>query len=149
MALCQTPITSFVLLQVDPLALLVPENLLNIKHIEEILPLLDSVCEHWPGVAIFLFGSRACGKQKEYSDWDLGISSGSSSLDTKTFFSIQNLIDEKSENLPRSVDVVNLDQAPIWFLQNIQQSFVFLKGNVSAQQFFLGVMNGIKKSEQV
>ena len=54
-------------------------------------------------------------------------------------------VEDIVDDLPRSVDVVNLDNAPLWFLEGIDYDPIYLGGKQGAFEFFLGVLNGIKK----
>ena len=46
-----------------------------------------------------------------------------------------------------SVDLVNLDQAPHWFLAGIDYEPIFLGGDREAFIHFKGVLHGIQKGE--
>ncbi|MFH1356789.1 MAG: nucleotidyltransferase domain-containing protein [bacterium] len=133
-------------LEVDPLSLLFPISLDNdFEYQEEILPVVKEVCNKYPDIAVVLLGSRAKGNSKKYSDWDLGITKGGEELTTREYFRIKDFIEDLVDDLPRMVDVVNLDKAPIWFLQEMDYTPKYLGGLKNAYDFFLGVLNGIKK----
>lgn len=129
----------------DPLKLLVPALSETFAHQQEILPLVKAVTQDHLLLAVGLFGSRACGKAKTYSDWDLGVTQGDQALSTKDYLSLKNEIQDLADDLPRCVDVINLDQAPGWFLKNITYQPVFLGGNEKSWQYFLGVLDGIQR----
>src|SRR5262245_24703519 len=62
-------------LHMDPFELAVPQSNFSakIKHVDEIRPLVARLKREAPHAAIVLIGSRATGKAKPYSDWDLGV----------------------------------------------------------------------------
>lgn len=133
-------------LNVDPLELLAPifsqtQNL----QIEEILPLIKKMAAKYQQVAFGLFGSRAKGMAKKFSDWDIGITGGSAALNTGQYSKIKNEIMDLAEDLPRSVDVIFLDAAPLWFWEEMDYTPVFLAGDEKSWQYFLGVLHGIQK----
>ncbi len=61
-----------------------------------------------PGVDIYLFGSRAKGKETPYSDVDIAIKS--SDLNPKDLAWIRFMIEES--NFPFKVDLIDLSKAP-------------------------------------
>ncbi len=134
------------LLDKDPLQLLTPYRVdLKIEFTDEIIPIVQDIANKYPDVAVMLLGSRAKGKEKKYSDWDLGVTKGSKGLTTKEYFAVKSFVEDIVDDLPRSVDVVNLDNAPLWFLEGIDYDPIYLGGKQGAFEFFLGVLNGIKK----
>ena len=52
------------------------------------------------------------------------------------------------EDFPFTVDFVNLDQSPDWFLEAMTDSPQRLAGEPGAFQFFQGVVHGIQKRHQ-
>lgn len=134
-------------LNVDPLQLLSPITSKNdIPKLEEISPIVLACSKVSPQVAVILLGSRAAGKAQQYSDWDLGITGGTQPLTTKEFLRIRQIADDLKEDLPRDVDIINLDDAPEWFLKGIRYSPRFLAGNESSWAYFMGVLHGIQKA---
>jgi predicted nucleotidyltransferase len=111
----------------------------------EILPIANILTKEFLEIAVILLGSRARGNAKKYSDWDMGVTLGKKQLSTEEYFKIKNRVEDLSDNLPRSVDVINLDVAPSWFLRKIDYDPPLLDGQKSAYIFFLGVLHGIKK----
>jgi len=136
-------------LEEDPLKLLVPALSESPSHSQEILPLVKKITQDDPSLAVSLFGSRASGKAKKYSDWDLGITQGHHALSTKNYLSLKNKIDDLAEDLPRFIDLINLDQAPLWFFKKITYEPIFLGGNEKNWQYFLGVLDGIRRQGQI
>lgn len=56
---------------------------------------------------VFLFGSRATGEARKWSDWDIGIK-GKDRLPLLTMFQIKD--DLENSNIPYRVDVVDLNR---------------------------------------
>lgn len=134
-------------LKVDPLQLLTPiPSEGGIPKLEEIAPIVAACCRVSPQVAVVLLGSRVRGGAQEYSDWDLGVTGGVHQITTKEFLHIKQLVEDLKENLPRDVDVINLDEAPEWFLKGINYSPRFLSGNESSWNYFMGVLHGVQKA---
>lgn len=75
------------------------------KSIEALKTYLTS---RLPGVEIYLFGSRAKGKETSCSDVDIAIKS--SDLDPKDLAWIRFMIEES--NFPYKVDLIDLAKAP-------------------------------------
>lgn len=132
-------------LNVNAKDLIVPAEI-EIKDVEEIKGIVNELSSV-PGLAIMLLGSRAKGSAKKYSDWDLGITRGDKPLTAREYLRLRGIVGELAENLPRKVDVVNLDSAPLWFLESIDYDPLFLGGNKNSYNFFKGVLNGIRKGE--
>jgi len=134
-------------LNCDPLSLLVPLTTQEkIDQLDEIRPLIKNLIGLHPKLAVGLLGSRASGHAKKYSDWDLGITGGMAPIDGSEFLRLKSWVDDWAEDLPRFVDLINLDQAPQWFLQEIHYSPIFLGGDQSTWYYFLGRLHGTKKS---
>ncbi len=134
-------------LQTDPLQLLIPiSSESDIPKLEEIAPIIKACCVISPRIAVGLLGSRAKGTAKQYSDWDIGITGGQQLLSAQDSLQIQRIVDDLKEDLPRDVDVVNLDAAPQWFLKGILYTPRFLSGNESSWNYFMGVLHGIQKA---
>jgi len=53
-----------------------------------------------------------------------------------------------SDDLVHVVDIINLDQAPRWFLAKIDYEPVLLDGDVESFIHFQGVLDGTKRSDQ-
>ena len=94
-----------------------------------------------------LLGSHARGRARKYSDWDIGVFGHPKPLTGMAYLPLKNAVEEWSEDLVREVDLVNLNQAPAWFLL-AQAPPHFLGGNHEAYTYFLGVLDGIKHCEQ-
>ena len=85
---------------------------------------LSNFCEHHQA-SLFLFGSQARGANKIGSDWDFGIFFRKKDEDRSLRRLKQNL---QSRTFPYRIDVLNLGQAPSWFLESIQEESILLKG---------------------
>jgi len=124
-----------------------------IEPIERDRPVVDEIdgiikeLSQRSGVAVILLGSRARGKPEKYSDWDLGITGGEKPFGGREFLSLRGRVAELAENLPRKVDLVNLDAAPLWFLQSIDYEPIFLGGDEGTFLHFKGVLYGIGQCE--
>lgn len=131
------------ILNADPRELIEPiqSKIQNIEEIESIVRELASQ----RGVAVILLGSRADGSAKKYSDWDLGVTRAEIPINDREFLRMKGRVGELADNLPRKVDLVNLDAAPYWFLHLINYSVIFLGGDSNSFHHFRGVLDGIKK----
>src|SRR3989338_4929904 len=117
------------ILKVDPLALMTPvSEIKGIPHGEELRPVIGPLIRQDKKIAVVLIGSRASGKAKYYSDWDLGIVRYPEPITGIEYLQFKNKVEEMTDNLVRSVDLVNLNQAPAWFLEGLS-SIIFLDGN--------------------
>jgi predicted nucleotidyltransferase len=137
-------------LQMDPMDLATPRSdfTAKAKHGDEIRPLVARLAKESPGAAVLLLGSRASGKAKNYSDWDLGIFGYPAPLSGLEYLRLKGIVEEMSEDLVRQVDLVHLNQAPLWFLEDLSSGpIIFLDGNKEAWVYFQGVMHGIKKEK--
>ncbi len=77
-----------------------------IKEQEIIIRLLDAL---FPGVKIYLFGSRARGTAKPFSDTDLAIDTGKK-LNFLEISKARNVLE--GLNLPLMIDVVDMNTIP-------------------------------------
>jgi predicted nucleotidyltransferase len=133
-------------LKIDPLDLLVRmPHQTCLPHQEELGPLIRELTEFNRKMAIGLFGSRARGDAKKYSDWDLGVTGGTTPITSHDYLQLKDRLDDLAEDLPRFVDLINLDRAPPWFLREIDYEPLFLGGDQARWQYFLGVLHGTQK----
>ena len=130
-------------LGVDPL-LLITSSKSYTENIEEIKSVLEALTT-MPKLAVVLLGSRAKGSYKKYSDWDLGVTRGSLPVTGREFLRMRGRVSDLADNLPRKVDLVNLDAAPEWFLLSIDYELIFLVGSFESYQYLKGVLHGIKQ----
>jgi predicted nucleotidyltransferase len=132
-------------LHVDPLWLLQPQK--KAKQAAGIQELAEKIARKDCRFAIGLFGSRAKKTAKKYSDWDIGITKGPQGLSAHEYFSLKTFVSDLVDDWPQSVDVINLDQAPPWFLKGIDYKPIFLGGNQESWIFFEGVLYGTKRKD--
>ncbi len=92
-----------------------------------IATLIDQLHLEFPNVTFVLFGSRATGRAKKYSDWDLGVFS-SDGIDHALYRKIARRKDDLAEDLPYFVDVVNLSCADASFLREASRGWTYLTG---------------------
>ncbi len=135
-------------LQIDPLDLFLPVSPLpaSIPLAEEIGPIVARLVKKNRKMAVVLLGSRAAGKGRPYSDWDLGIFSIQSPISGLESLRLKRQVGEMSENLVREVDLINLNQAPVWFLENLE--ILFLDGDKESFFYLKGLIDGIQKEKQ-
>ncbi|MBI2066739.1 MAG: nucleotidyltransferase domain-containing protein [Deltaproteobacteria bacterium] len=134
-------------LRADPLELIQAKADLprSIKGGDEVKGLVGQIMKEDKKMAVFLLGSRALGKAKKYSDWDLGVIRYPEPISGREFLRLKVKVEEWSDSLIRTVDLVNLNVAPEWFLGEMRSQPVFLAGNTEAAAYFLGILDGIKK----
>ena len=94
---------------------------------QEIAPLVDQLHSEFPDITFILFGSRAKGRGRKYSDWDLGVYC-KEGLSHQRYRSIVRRKEDLVENSPYLVDLVNLNNADSSFLKKISKHWVFLTG---------------------
>ncbi len=94
---------------------------------EEIAEVVDNLHQRFPDVTFVLFGSRAKGTAKKYSDYDLGAYS-SQGLSHRLFSKILLAKDDLEEDLPFMIDLVNLTRASPDFLRRLAAHWSFLSG---------------------
>lgn len=131
-------------LQVDPIELVeaCDTSKIDSAEIEKIVSYLSLE----KGMAVALLGSRANGKSQKFSDWDIGVTRGSKKpISGREFLRLRAWVGEVADDLARKVDLVNLDEAPQWFLESIDYEPIFLGGDKETFERFMGVLDGIKK----
>ena len=99
-------------------------------------------------LAFILIGSRAKGTSSKHSDWDVAISAGADALSTEEYLALKSAIEDAVDDFPVSVDLVNFDAAPAWFLANIVYAPRLLVGNEFTFARAMGVISGSKKIRQ-
>lgn len=96
-----------------------------------IADLLDRLLQAEPGMAVVLFGSRARGSAKPYSDYDIGIYR----VEPMAFADFSQLLDLASiwndESLS-TVQLVDFNRADTDLLHRVADDLVFLAGSYSA-----------------
>ena len=107
-----------------------------IKLVEE---LHRNFSSNYPELSVLLFGSRAKGKARKFSDYDLGVTAGSKTISSRDFLAMKELILNQSDNFAWKVDLANLDQAPTWFLSDLgSEPTKRLVGSIESYNFFKG-----------
>ena len=106
----------------------------------------DTVNQIAPNRGFFLYGSRAKGTSREFSDYDIGVTGGEDKLDWREFLKIKQRLEEACENLPVKVSILNFDDAPDNFISDFDSPIEFLGGNHEAFTYFKGHLNGRKKA---
>ena len=132
----------------DPLELAIPvsDSDIPVKGIDEIRPIVAALVKHDKRIAVILIGSRARKRHHPHADWDIGVTGCDRPLDHAEHLEIKGIVDDLAEDLPHSVDVINLDAAPRWFLEGIDYDPVFLDGDRGGFLHFKGVLDGIKRT---
>lgn len=136
-------------LKTDPLEIIEPRSAFSakIESIDEIRPIVARLIQENPQMAVVLLGSRVRGKARTYSDWDIGVSKYPDALSGREYLKLKGLAEELSESLVRTVDLVNLNQAPGWFLEGVGRDILFLDGNEAAFTYLKGLLDGIQKEK--
>ena len=134
----------------DPLELIVPAGDMPAlaEHFDEIRPIIAALLRRNPGIAVVLLGSRAKGRAKAFSDWDLGLTRPAAPIRGDEFLALRRVAADLAEDLVRNVDVVNLDAAPDWFWEGLNYEPVFLDGDRESFSFLKGMLHGIKKNHK-
>ena len=89
-----------------------------------------------PGAAFILFGSRARGEARRYSDYDLGLFS-STALEFPLYSLLLDRVTEWNEESLLTAQLVNLTRAEPAFLAEVSEDAVFLAGSHAAWCAFL------------
>jgi predicted nucleotidyltransferase len=134
----------------DSLELIVPAGDMPAlgEHFDEIRPIIAALFRRNPGIAVVLLGSRAKGRAKAFSDWDLGVTRPGAPIKGEEFLALRRVAADLAEDLVRNVDVVNLDAAPDWFWEGLDYEPVFLDGDRESYSFLKGMLHGIKKNHK-
>lgn len=91
------------------------------KHIDILKTIFEKHLAEQADIKVYLFGSRATGKFKEFSDIDVAIKSKDTNLKDK-LFRIQDDLEESE--LPFKVDLLNWDEIAKEYLSNIKKQKV-------------------------
>jgi predicted nucleotidyltransferase len=98
--------------------------------------------------AFFLFGSRATGKARKFSDYDIGVTGGEKQLTWQEFLDIKERLAILCDDLPVKVSLLNFDSAPNSFLDDFESTLKFLIGDQGAFLYFRGFLDGRKKAKK-
>jgi len=118
-----------------------------IKDLAEIKSIIDHLVAADPKIAVVLLGSRAKGKSRKFSDWDLGITRIPDLIDGDLYLKLRGEIEYLADDLQRGVDLINIDAAPLWFFEGIDYDPIFLDGNREGFAHLMGVIHGIRKGK--
>lgn len=99
--------------------------------IEVITPVIDRLQADFSNVAFILFGSRAKGVSKKYSDWDIGVYR-SGGLPHEVYREIVQKKNDLAEDLPFFIDIVNFNNADASFLREAAKGWSFLTGSLQS-----------------
>jgi len=94
-------------------------------------PLIDLLVTQFPQYSFILFGSRAGGRARRYSDIDIGVQGSAGPLQLSDWSKIRDIVDGAAEDLPYLIDVVDLGRADQGFLQSVKKRAIFLGGSLS------------------
>ena len=89
--------------------------------------LVDNLQTAFPRTTFILFGSRASGRARRYSDFDIG-AYRQDKIETDEYLDMIALKNDLEEQCPYFIDLVNLTAADLPFLAGIRDSLVFLGG---------------------
>jgi len=119
-----------VALKKEPQELLVNKSTFRgVDHEALVAGLVDELRRKSADVTFVLFGSRARGTHKNYSDIDIGCFK-QSNMEHSEFRKMLVLAKELAEPLPVAVDLVNLNAAGPGFLKNAAKDWKFLTGSM-------------------
>ncbi|RIL10329.1 MAG: hypothetical protein DCC75_04575 [Proteobacteria bacterium] len=96
-----------------------------------IAEVLDKLQKRYPDIAFVLFGSRATGSARKYSDFDIGVYK-LKELGFEQYLQMVQLKDQLAENSPYIIDLVNLNSADEEFLRSIMLESRFITGSTLA-----------------
>lgn len=133
----------------DALELMSPSSPIeaSLDCINEIKPIVAKIIQKNKTLAVVLLGSRAQNKAKKYSDWDIGVYGYPEALSGRDYLRLKRMVDDASQTLVREVDLVNLNQAPLWFLEDMGGSIIFLDGNKLPFCYLEGYLHGLQKEK--
>lgn len=98
------------------------------SSLEPVAKTVDILSKEFGDITFVLFGSRAKGISHKYSDWDIGVYKDGE-FSHSDYRKIIRKKDELVEGLPFFVDVVNLNRADQYFLNEAAKDWIFLGGS--------------------
>lgn len=123
-----------------------PNNLINsdtppsLYLTRGIASAIDRLAKRFPELTFTLFGSRARGTAKTFSDWDIGFFS-SNQVNHETHLELLDFVDDLNNELDIEIDAINLNEAKAHFLIENKDDFLFLKGSLSDWLQFKTTLN--------
>ncbi|MBI2083763.1 MAG: nucleotidyltransferase domain-containing protein [Deltaproteobacteria bacterium] len=115
-------------LELKPSEVLTEKKKEDSQSFQKIAAVVDQLHQEFPTITFVLFGSRTQKRAHRYSDWDIGAFS-KKGLPHPIYRKLLRRKDELVESLPVMIDLINLNRAPITFLQEISKNWLFLSGN--------------------
>jgi predicted nucleotidyltransferase len=119
------------LLDLTPGEALTKNNISKAQHALEIAELISSLSMKAPDCSFVLFGSRARGTNRTYSDYDIGVYR-KNGLAFKTISKLMDLCSEWNEKKHYDVNISNLNIADNDFLKEISKDWIFLGGDFTS-----------------
>ena len=114
-------------LNIDP-RLLLKEKEIEFKDAFNVIPIIKKYSNQISEKhCFFLFGSRACGFAKKYSDYDIAYCG----FDGDRGLEIKEDLLQAFDDYPVKIDLLNFDNAPSWFLKECNPEFIFISGSKS------------------
>ncbi|MBX7148266.1 nucleotidyltransferase domain-containing protein [bacterium] len=101
--------------------------------------LIDALHSAYPHITFFLFGSRARGLYKKFSDYDVGCYA-QKGISLEEYFKLIDIKDDwcdKEENVLYQVDLVNFCRADKDFIDDNKKDFIFLTGSLMDWLFLI------------
>lgn len=93
--------------------------------------LVDQIVARRAGMCAVLFGSRARGTEKRYSDYDLGVFDPTG-ISFRDFSPLMTVVDDFNKGRLEEVQITNLSDADETFLRGIREDLTYLGGSFSA-----------------
>lgn len=131
----------FSALDIEPMAIL--KKKAQGYDVSLITGLVDALFEKRRNMCVVLFGSRARQTNSRFSDFDLGIYAREGLSHTE-YLDLISCRDDNVEDLPVTVDLVNLCRADKDFIENIVGDLKFLGGRLSDWLELKGKADGQK-----
>lgn len=119
------------MLNLSPREALIPNYRTKKQYGLELSMLLSDLVQANPLCAFFLFGSRARGDFKKYSDYDLGVYS-KNGLGFSEFSKLIDLAKKWEEDKHYDVNLTNFTLADAEFIMNVSRDWVFLGGDLAS-----------------
>lgn len=119
------------ILEIKASEAIIPSTQIKKQHGLDIAPLIEKMITLRPDICFILFGSRAKGNARKYSDYDIGVYSKTS----LTFYEFSKLIDlteDYKSNLHFDVNLTNFSLADDEFLKDVKSHWIFLGGNFAS-----------------
>ena len=93
-----------------------------------IAPIVDRLTKEFPAVAWVMFGSRARGDERKYSDWDLGVFA-KKGIEHRQYVNMRVRLAELMEATAYLADLTNLSVADREFYDTVASDLAYLGGS--------------------